>query len=610
ETTEKIAKIFEEAFVREKFNSLFMMARSGARGTVQQIRQFAGLRGLMQDPTGRTIDFPIRANLREGLTVLEYFISTHGARKGLADTALRTADSGYLTRRLVDVAQDVVVQEIDCGTSRAETVDTVYVSGEEEVFVKELLIKDMKVVKKNRTVEVREKKAYKFPSVSDIYPVLTMRKDKKRKIIALRKIYPIRNDTGEVIDVKVEGRVSHYDLQAVNMPALSEQTKESLCEKLIGRVAAADILSIVTGEVLVKKGEEISEDDFENMRKTKLAVPIKVRSVLECQTRNGVCATCYGRNFATGKRAEIGDAIGIIAAQSIGEPGTQLTMRTFHTGGVSGEDISDITQGLPRVEELFEARTPKHEAIMSKIDGKIEIVSSETGREIVVTPLHKRDGTKKERIKVLPESVILVRTGDRVRMGQKLTDGHLNPHDILEILGLSKAQQYIVGEIISVYKSQGVETNEKHVEIIVREMLRKICVENPGRTDMLPHAMIDRFEFDRVNNEMRVKGLTPATGKPVLLGITKCSLSTHSFLSAASFQETTRVLTDAATKGKIDPLMGLKENVIIGNLIPAGTGLPMYRDVEVEAAEREEEQEEEYITKAEKKAELTVGVDS
>jgi DNA-directed RNA polymerase subunit beta' len=416
-------------------------------------------------------------------------------------------------------------------------------------------------------------------------------------MIALRKIYPIRNGIGEVVDVKVDNRVAHYDLQMIDMPSLSQATKESLGEKLIGRVAASDILSVVTGEVFVKKGGGIKEDDFENMCKTKLAVPIKIRSIHECQTRSGVCATCYGRNFATGHRAEIGDAIGIIAAQSIGEPGTQLTMRTFHTGGVSGEDISDITQGLPRVEELFEARYPKHEALMSKMDGRVEIVSTETGREIVITPVHKREGTKKERLKVLSESVILAKNGERVRMGQKLTDGHLNPHDILLIMGLSKTQQYIVSEIIAVYKSQGVETNEKHVEIIVREMLKKICVEHPGKTDFLPHAMVDRFEFDRINSEMKAKGLSPAVGRPVLMGITKCSLSTHSFLSAASFQETTRVLTDAATKGKIDPLTGLKENVIIGNLIPAGTGLPMYRDVEVTGVPMEEGVEEEYVEK-------------
>ncbi|MEW5947362.1 MAG: DNA-directed RNA polymerase subunit beta' [bacterium] len=600
--TEKIAKDFEDAFLVDKFNPLFMMARSGARGTVQQIRQLAGLRGLMQDPTGKIIDFPIKTNFREGLTVLEYFISTHGARKGLADTALRTADSGYLTRRLVDVAQDMIIQEIDCRTARSVSVDSVSRSGEEIELARELKIKDLKLTKK-KPYQIREPKSYPFDSTADLYPTLVMKGDRKK--ISLRKIYPVRDDCGLVVDVKADSRTTHADFLVVDMPSFENSIRDELAEKIIGRTAAADIFSLATGEVFVKKGAEILEEDFERMSRAKLAAPIRIRSVLECQTRHGVCATCYGRNFATGRRAEIGDAIGIIAAQSIGEPGTQLTMRTFHTGGVSGEDISDITQGLPRVEELFEARRPRHQALMSETDGKVEIVSTETGREIVLTPSHRRDGAKKERLKLMPESTLLVKNGAKVRMGQRLTDGHLNPHDVLRIMGISKTQQYIVNEIIAVYKSQGVETNEKHVEIIVREMIRKIRVESPGDTDLLPHALVDRFEFDRINREIKTKGARPAVGKPILLGITKCSLSTHSFLSAASFQETTRVLTDAAVKGKMDPLMGLKENVIIGNLIPAGTGLPMYRDVEVRAKEVERPEEEKEPREAQPAGALT-----
>jgi len=581
ERQEKIKQMFERTIKEDKFNSLFMMAESGARGTVQQIRQLGGLRGLMSDPTGRTIDFPIKTNFREGLSVLEYFISTHGARKGLADTALRTADSGYLTRRLVDVAQDVIIQELDCGTNRFLTVETIYVNGRSVPIVQDVLMKSLKLTKK-KPVEIIEEKAYKFDGLEDVKATIKLKG--KQKKICLKKIYPIRDETGEVIGAKKDGKAIYLDFQGIDLresnPDITDHMKTLLREKLIGRVAGKDIFSLTTGEVFVKKGEEITEEDFDNMSKTVLAAPLQIRSALECQTRYGVCAMCYGRNFATGKIAQIGDATGIIAAQSIGEPGTQLTMRTFHTGGVSGEDISDITQGLPRVEELFEARKPKSQALMSEVDGKAEIVSTETGREIVIAPTHDKEA-KKERMRVPDDSMILVKNGDRVAMGQALTDGHLSPHEVLRVLGLAKAQEYIVNEVIAVYKSQGVDTNEKHVEVIVREMLRKIKIETPGDTDFLPQSLVDRFEFDRKNREMKLQGKKAATGKSVLLGITKCSLSTHSFLSAASFQETTRVLTDAATKGKVDPLMGLKENVIIGNLVPAGTGLPSYRDVKL-----------------------------
>ena len=576
EVTETIAKSFDTSFDEEMFNPVFMMARSGARGTVQQIRQLAGMRGLMSDPTGRIIDYPIKTNFREGLTVLEYFISTHGARKGLADTALRTADSGYLTRRLVDVAQDIIVQEVDCGTPRSLEIKDLYVNATPTPIARDVLVKDVKITKK-KPYTVRMPRAYDFEKALKQAPTIVM-KGKQRKF-SVKKIYPVRNETDDVIDVRIDSRKTLVDFHVIDLMNMNGHMQGLLGEKIIGRIAAEDIFSAVTGEVFTAKGEMILEEDFENMKGTMLATPLTIRSVLECQTRHGACAHCYGRNFATGKLAEIGDAIGIIAAQSIGEPGTQLTMRTFHTGGVSGEDISDITQGLPRVEELFEARRPKNLAIMSEVDGKVEIVNTETGRELVITPKSTKDGAKKERIKVPPDCMIQIKNGDRIVMGQPLTDGYLNPHDVLRVMGLTKAQEYLVNEVISVYKSQGVDTNEKHVEVIVREMLRKLHIESSGNTDFLPHSLVDRFEFDRVNREMRARGLNPATGISMLLGITKCSLSTESFLSAASFQETTRVLTEAAVRGKVDPLMGLKENVIIGNLIPAGTGLPSYREL-------------------------------
>ena len=595
---EKVSKHFEVLFESERFNPMFMMARSGARGTVQQILQLAGLRGLMSDPTGKIIDFPIRANFREGLNVLEYFISTHGARKGLADTALRTADSGYLTRRLVDVAQDVIVQEIDCGTQRSLEVTSLYINGESVPIIKELLIKDLKLSKK-KPAEIHMDKVYNFDKVRELYPTLVMKG--KRKKISLKKIYPIRNEFKEVIEAKADTKSTLIEFDVIDISAMTGQAYGILVEKILGRYAAADIFSAVTGEVFVKKGEMVTEDDCENMRKAILSSPVMLRSVLECQTRHGVCAMCYGRNFATGHRADIGDAIGIIAAQSIGEPGTQLTMRTFHTGGVSGEDI---TQGLPRVEELFEARRPKNLALMSEIDGKLEIVNTDTGREMVITPAATKDAAKKERIKVPPDAMVIVKNGAKIGMGQSLTDGHLNPHDVLRVMGLAKTQDFLVNEVITVYKSQGVDTNEKHVEVIVREMLRKLRIETAGDTDFLPQSLIDRFEFDRVNREVRARGGKPASGKSILLGITKCSLSTNSFLSAASFQETTRVLTDAAVKGKIYPLIGLKENVIIGNLIPVGTGLPQYRDIKLNPREGAVEYEEEEAAQEAAVAEL------
>ncbi|MBM7853819.1 DNA-directed RNA polymerase subunit beta' [Desulfohalotomaculum tongense] len=475
--TEEVTEALMETL--DKFNPVYMMANSGARGNKQQIRQLAGMRGLMADPSGRIIDLPIKANFREGLTVLEYFISTHGARKGLADTALRTADSGYLTRRLVDVAQDVIVRESDCGTEEGVTVTE------------------------------------------------------------------IRNGT-EII--------------------------EKLEDRIVGRFALKDVVHPETGEVIVEAGREIMECDVEKI----IAAGVKevtIRSVLTCRTRHGVCKKCYGRNLATGQEVDIGEAVGIIAAQSIGEPGTQLTMRTFHTGGIAGDDI---TQGLPRVEELFEARRPKGQAVIAENDGVVTIKEVKGRREIEITG---DDGEKSTH--QIPYGMRLkVQDGDRVKAGDELTEGSVNPHDLLKIKGPRDTQLYLLQEVQKVYRMQGVEISDKHIEVMIRQMFRKVKVEEVGDTDLLPGGLVDIFDFEEENRRVEENGGEPATAKPVLLGITKASLATDSFLSAASFQETTRVLTEAAIKGKTDPLLGLKENVIIGKLVPAGTGMARYRAVE------------------------------
>ena len=463
----------------DKFNPVFMMANSGARGNVQQLRQLAGMRGLMADPSGRTIELPIKANFREGLTVLEYFISSHGARKGLADTALRTADSGYLTRRLVDVSQDVIVRDENCGTT----------SG--------ILVEDI-------------------------------------------------NEGTEMI--------------------------EKLEERLVGRFLANDILHPQTGELLAAADQEINEEQAkaiaENYDK------VEIRSVLTCKTRYGVCKKCYGRNLATGRLVEIGEAVGIIAAQSIGEPGTQLTMRTFHTGGVAGDDI---TQGLPRVEELFEARKPKGQAIISENAGSVTIREIKGRREVEVMG----ENGESEVYTIPYGSRLRVRDGQIISPGDELTEGSVNPHDTLKIKGPTGVQVYLLGEVQRVYRLQGVDINDKHIEVMVRQMLRKVKIEEAGDTSLLPGGLIDIFEFNEENEKVVAEGGEPAVARPVLLGITKASLATDSFLSAASFQETTRVLTEAAIKGKVDPLIGLKENVIIGKLIPAGTGMSRYRTLKV-----------------------------
>ena len=475
--TDSVTKSLMETL--SKFNPVYMMANSGARGNIQQLRQLAGMRGLMADPSGRTIELPIRANFREGLTVLEYFISSHGARKGLADTALRTADSGYLTRRLVDVSQDVIVRENDCGTTVGISVEA---------------IKD------------------------------------------------------------------------------GTETIEKLEERLVGRFLMHEIRHPETNEVLATPDFEITEDQAHAIAKVYDSVTI--RSVLACRTRYGVCKRCYGRNLATGRPVEMGEAVGIIAAQSIGEPGTQLTMRTFHTGGVAGDDI---TQGLPRVEELFEARKPKGQAIIAEIDGTATIREVKGRREVEIL------GENEERVNyTIPfGSRLRVKDGQRVEAGDELTEGSVNPHDMLKVKGIRGVQVYLLSEVQRVYRLQGVDINDKHIEVMVRQMLRKVKIEEAGDTSLLPGGLIDIFDFEEENAKAIAAGFEPAVARPVLLGITKASLATDSFLSAASFQETTRVLTEAAIKGKVDPLLGLKENVIIGKLIPAGTGMSRYRNLKV-----------------------------
>jgi DNA-directed RNA polymerase subunit beta' len=489
-TREVVTKDMLDNF--DNFNPVYMMARSGARGNESQISQLAGMRGLVADPTGRTFEIPIKANFREGLTVLEFFISSHGTRKGLADTAIRTADSGYLTRRLVDVAQDVIVREYDCGTEESITVSA------------------------------------------------------------------IKEFTGD-----------------------SEVVIEPLWERLAGRVAAQDVVHPETGEVLVSRDEMIDDELAQAIEEAGIE-EVQIRSVLVCKTRHGVCVKCYGRNLANGSLVDVGEAVGIIAAQSIGEPGTQLTMRTFHTGGVAGDDI---TAGLPRVEELFEARKPKGQAIISEIPGTVSIVESKGVTKAVVS------GPEGEASYVIPYGARRrVKDGVQVQAGDRLTEGPVNPHDILAVQGILKVQEYLVQEVQEVYRSQGVNINDKHIEVIVRQMLRKCKVEDSGDTSMLPGSLVDVFEFDEINAQVEAEGGQPAAGKPVLLGITKASLATESFLSAASFQETTRVLTEASIKGRVDRLLGLKENVIIGKLIPAGTGMTRYRRVSI-AVEGQEEGE-------------------
>ena len=479
ETTEKVTDALMAGL--DRLNNIYIMAHSGARGSKNQIRQFAGMRGLMANASGKTVEVPVKSNFREGLSVMEYFTSSHGARKGLADTALRTADSGYLTRRLVDVSQDVIVREVDCGTT--ETTETFAIK-----------------------------------------------------------------DGNEVIEV--------------------------LYDRIVGRYTIDPIVNPTTGEVIVEADSMIKEDEAEKIIAAGIET-VQIRTVLNCKTNHGVCSKCYGRNLATGKEVNIGEAVGIIAAQSIGEPGTQLTMRTFHTGGVAG---GDITQGLPRVEELFEARKPKGLAVITEITGRVEIDETGKRKEISIVP----ENGETEVYAIPYGSRIRVKHGQMVEAGDPLTQGSINPHDIVRVKGIGGVQDYIVKEVQRVYRMQGVDVNDKHIEVIVRQMLSKVKVEDPGDTELIPGGYEDVLTFDKCNEEAIAQGLKPAVAKRVLLGITKASLATESFLSAASFQETTRVLTEAAIKGKEDHLIGLKENVIIGKLIPAGTGMKRYKNIAVE----------------------------
>ncbi len=488
QASDEVAKAMEANF--DRTNPIYMMVDSGASGNMMQIRQVAAMRGLVANPKGDIIPRPIKANFREGLSVLEYFISTHGARKGLADTALRTADSGYLTRRLVDVSQDVIIREDDCGTERG-----------------------------------------------------------------LPKRIGDRLPDGSVIK------------------------NENAETAAYARSAAVEVVHPTTGDVLAGAGEDLGDVKIGELIAAGIE-EVKVRSVLTCDAKTGTCAKCYGRSLATGKLVDIGEAVGIIAAQSIGEPGTQLTMRTFHTGGVASAD--DITQGLPRVVELFEARSPKGRSPIAEAAGRVEIEDTDKARKVLITP---DDGSEVQEYPVSKRSRLLVADGDHVEVGEQIIVGTPDPQDVLRILGVRKAQEHLVDEVQAVYRSQGVSIHDKHIEIIVRQMLRRITVIESGDTNLLPSDLVDRVRFEVENRRVVSEGGKPSSGRPVLMGITKASLATESWLSAASFQETTRVLTDAAIHGRSDSLRGLKENVIIGKLIPAGTGLERYRNIRVEPTE-------------------------
>ena len=501
ETDDKIKDALLQGL--DKYNNIFMMADSGARGSNQQIKQLAGMRGLMADTSGNTIELPIKSNFREGLDVLEYFISAHGARKGLSDTALRTADSGYLTRRLVDVSQDLIIRETDCSAGK---------------------------------------------QIPGMY------------------VYSFVNN------------------RATNSSDAKEDILEPLQERITGRYLAEDIVDPATGEVIVEANHLVTPKRAEAIIKTGVD-KVKIRTILTCRSHIGVCAKCYGTNMATGQTVQVGEAVGIIAAQSIGEPGTQLTMRTFHTGGVAGDNI---TQGLPRVEELFEARKPKMLAVLAEFGGTVSIVKTEKKTEIVITD----DEGNSKAYPLSKDTREKVVEGQVVAKGEEITEGSENPHDIVRILGVRAVQDYLLREVQKVYRIQGVDINDKHIELIVRQMLKKIVVDEAGDSKFLPGSQVDTIEFQEVNERLEEEGKTPATGTPIILGITKASLASTSFMSAASFQETTKVLTDAAINGKIDPLIGLKENVIIGKLIPAGTGMKRYQDIKISSTDNYIEEDE------------------
>ena len=509
----------------DKYNNIFMMADSGARGSDKQIKQLAGMRGLMADTTGRTIELPIKSNFREGLDVLEYFMSAHGARKGLSDTALRTADSGYLTRRLVDVSQELSIREVDC-VAKGEEIPGMYV-----------------------------------------------------------KAFTDGNEEIESLQERITGRYSC----------------ETICDSEGNVIVKANhMITPKRAAAIVTKGVDENGGEIKK---------VKIRTILTCKSHLGVCAKCYGANMATGEPVQVGEAVGIIAAQSIGEPGTQLTMRTFHTGGVAGDDI---TQGLPRVEELFEARKPKGLAIITEFAGTATINDTKKKREIIVT----NNETGESKAYLIPYgSRIKIQDGVQLEAGDELTEGSVNPHDILRIKGLRAVQDYMIQEVQRVYRLQGVDINDKHIEVIVRQMLKKVRIEENGDSEFLPGTMVDTLEFEDRNKELVADGKEPATGEQIMLGITKAALATNSFLSAASFQETTKVLTEAAIKGKVDPLIGLKENVIIGKLIPVGTGMSKYRDIRLNtdamiAAKKEEEERLRHEAEEEVESEQEAAVES
>ena len=641
QATEDVTDAMMDNMARDKdgFNPVYMMAISGARGNKQQIRQLAGMRGLMADPSGRIIDLPIKANFKEGLTVLDYFTSSHGARKGLADTALRTADSGYLTRRLVDVSQDVIVREDDCdvvgidlvrerarlATSPRQALELLKdkligrVLDKDVVNVEtgELVVPSETILDEQCLADIAEFGATSVAlrgahlgSDSDINHTNLVQKiilgESDDSIRATLKETMVQNmlnkDTVQAIvdsegveifpantrlteegieailnsDVK-EVQVRNNEIHGIEVEAIVEGTGviEPLKDRIVGRIAAEELVNKETGEVIVPLNGEITEPLADEV--VKHYETVKIRSVLTCRSPYGVCRKCYGRDLGTGGQVQVGEAVGIIAAQSIGEPGTQLTMRTFHTGGVAGDDI---TQGLPRVEELFEARKPKRNAIIAENEGTVRVVPNEGKKGTNTIFITGEDGIELDYL-IPYGSRIIVKDGDVVSLGARLTEGSINPHDIMRVMGTEATQRYLVYEVQKVYKSQGVEINDKHIEVIVRQMLHKVKVETAGDADMLPGDMVDVNTFDEENRRLTLNGRENATGKRTLLGITKAALATDSFLSAASFQETTRVLTDAAIKGKIDPLLGLKENVIIGKLIPAGTGMSRYRKIEV-----------------------------
>ena len=633
--TDEVGEAMKESM--KKFNPLTMMAQSGARGNDSQMRQLAGMRGLIADTSGRPVELPVKANYREGLTVLDYFTSSHGARKGLADTALRTADSGYLTRRLVDVSQDVIVREEDCDIvvldfdkerARAAAGIRSVMNGLKPRLIGAILDEDVLDPKSGRVLLVKGRiltaedtallnhrliqsvtviPAYQEGAetpaaetidlgaaaaaeelVSSLRHFMNTRLHGKHLDAPAvtrdgEELFPAGTEITEPVADRIlaadvpEIRIHMDEVEGIEVTPIVQSggVIETLADRITGRCPVDDVVNPETGEIIAKKNEEISEEQAEEIEKHYSS--LKIRSILTCHSAHGICAKCYGRNLATGRHVEIGEAVGIIAAQSIGEPGTQLTMRTFHTGGtVSNEDI---TQGLPRVEELFEARKPKGHAIISEIGGTVTVSESEENKGVPIVTVTNEETSEQYKLPFGKRAI--VKDGDVIEPGTKLMDGSVNPHDILRVKGVHATQQYIVSEVQSVYRSQGVEINDKHIEIIVRQMLRKIKIEDTGDSCWLPGETVDMVAYRQENQRLEDEGKEKAVGRNMLLGTTKAALATDSFLSAASFQETTRVLTEAAIKGKSDPLIGLKENVIIGKLIPAGTGMSRYRRIKV-----------------------------